>query len=148
MKIKKKQILKLRPTQVCFGLEEINNKLKKMKRMKTKGLNKYLKAHIVPLVIGPNKKLYLIDHHHFARACWEIGYKHVLTKVVADFSKVSLRLFWEMMLENKWVYPYDQHGEAVSMMYHLPENVKGLADDPYRSLAWMVREEGGFAKVD
>jgi hypothetical protein len=27
-------------------------------------------------------------------------------------------------------------------------NVRGLADDPYRSLAWAVREAGGFTKVD
>jgi hypothetical protein len=29
----------------------------------------------------------------------------------------------------------------------LPINIRGLADDPYRGLAWAVREAGGFEKT-
>jgi hypothetical protein len=28
----------------------------------------------------------------------------------------------------------------------LPRDVRGLADDPYRSLAWRVRDKGGYDK--
>lgn len=144
----KKQILDLHPTQVCFGLEEVENKVKRMSRMKPKGLQKYLKTRIVPVVIGPGKKLYLIDHHHLARACWEMGHKHIQVKIIADYSKLDLQLFWRRMEARHWVYPYDQSGEKVSVMYHIPDDIRGLADDPFRSLAWMVREKNGFAKVD
>jgi hypothetical protein len=30
----------------------------------------------------------------------------------------------------------------------LPNDIRGLADDPYRSLAWLVRKEGGYLNSD
>lgn len=41
-------------------------------------------------------------------------------------------------------YPYDQFGEGPRSPLYLPIDVRGMADDPYRSLAWMVRKEGGY----
>ena len=144
----KKKVLNLRPTQVCLGLKDVEDKVKKIKRMTLKNRNKHQQLKSVPVVLGPNKEVYMIDHHHYVRACWELGIEHVNVKVVADFSKMRTPLFWQMMKDNEWVYTYNQYGEAVNFYFHLPDNVKGMADDPYRSIAWMVREAGGFAKTD
>ena len=143
----KKKVLDLRPTQTSLGLKEVENKVAKMKRMGAKRLAKYMKVKVVPIVLGPNKEIYLIDHHHHVRACWELGIKSVHVKVVADLSQISMHRFWEEMKNKKWVYELDQFGNRICGLY-LPDNIKGLADDPMRSLAWMVREKGGFKKVD
>jgi hypothetical protein len=42
------------------------------------------------------------------------------------------------------VYPYCQFGEGPRKPLYLPRDIRGLADDPYRSLAWFVRKAGGF----
>src|SRR5439155_1355494 len=102
-----------------------------------------LKGKLVPVVIGPGGKLYMIDHHHLSRAAWEAGRKSVWVEVKADLSKT--RNFWAEMERRKWVYPVDQFGTRRSAE-QLPQDVRGLADDPYRSLAGEVREQGGYEK--
>jgi hypothetical protein len=51
------------------------------------------------------------------------------------------------MKEKQWVYPYDQDGKPCAIS-DLPKDIRGLADDPYRSVAWQVRERGGFEKTE
>ena len=49
-------------------------------------------------------------------------------------------------MDNKrWVYPYDNKGERCHFK-DLPKSIKDLKDDPYRSLAGLVRNGGGYAK--
>jgi hypothetical protein len=143
----KKKVLVLRPTQVSLGMKEVEDKVRKLHRMNAKRRLKYIKDRTVPVVMGPLGEVYLIDNHHFTRACWEIGIKHVFVRVVADLSDSSVSDFWKFMLDKSWVHPYSQYGNKINISYNLPDNIKGLADDPYRSLAWMVREKGGFDKV-
>ncbi len=141
----KAQILKLRPTQMSVGLREVDKKIAKLKSRDGK---KYLKSMPVPIVLGPRGHVYMIDHHHLARAAWEAGYKRVHTTLVADLSKLSDAQFWKTMKEKKWVYPYDQLGGGPHNPIDLPENVRGMADDPYRSVAGEVRERGGYRKSE
>ena len=47
-----------------------------------------------------------------------------------------------------WVYLYDSKGNGPLNPLKLPKNIKDLDDDPFRSLAWAVRERGGFQKTD
>jgi len=44
-------------------------------------------------------------------------------------------------------YDRDQFGSGPHDPNHLPEDVRGLADDPYRSLASAVRKRGGYEKT-
>ena len=71
--MKKIAILDLRPTQFVLGMKEIDSKIEKMKNMSAKKMKDYSKAHTIPIVLGPKKQTYLIDHHHYLRACWELG---------------------------------------------------------------------------
>ena len=45
----------------------------------------------------------------------------------------------------RWVHPYDANGRRRPFS-ELPKTVKGMEDDPYRSLAGELRNLGGFAK--
>jgi hypothetical protein len=141
---RKMEVLKLRPTQMSVGLREVDEKVDKIK----KEGEAYLRARPVPVVLGPNGRVYLIDHHHLVRAAWEAGVAHVHVEIKADLSGLSDDDFWKRMEKEKWVYPYDQLGGGPHDPRNLPETVRGLADDPYRSVAGEVRERGGYAKND
>ncbi len=143
----KRKVLDLRPTQLTVGMKEVDFRLKRLKGMKSHELEKYLSERPIPVVLAPNDRTYLIDHHHLARACWEAGLDEIHVEVKADFSRQSFSELWEHMRKNHWIFPYDQWGNGPHDPVQLPHSVKCMADDPYRSLAWRVREEGGYEKV-
>lgn len=148
MKILKKDILKLKPTQYCVGFEEVDAKVHKLLSMNAKQRRKHQESKTIPVVIGPGKKPYMVDHHHAARACWEVGIKKVNVVVIADLSHLSVNKFWFQMEERGWVYPWILGTKWPWSHALLPQDVRGLLDDPYRSLAWAVKEAGGFPKSD
>jgi hypothetical protein len=138
-------ILSLRPTQMTVGMKEVGEKRKRWREHKLKKRAKLLGTHMIPVVVGPDKKNYVIDHHHLARALHEEGEKNVLVSVVADLTMVDRKAFWVVLDNHRWVYPYDAKGERRDYG-DLPKDVTGLKDDPFRSLAGELRRAGGFAK--
>jgi hypothetical protein len=146
--ILKKNILQLKPTQFAIGLEEVDFKVQKLLAMTPKQLKKHQDARVIPGVLGPDGDFYMVDHHHAARACWEVGIKKVRVYVLADYRNLSTEKFWQKMKVMGWVYLYDQFGKGHKDYNLLPQDVRGMADDPYRSLAWAVKEAEGFPKSD
>jgi hypothetical protein len=144
----KLKVLDLRPTQMAVGMREVDYRVKKIQSLKGKELEEYLHERRVPVVEGPKGRHYIVDHHHLARSCWEAGVEEVPVEKKADLSHLSLEELWEALEKSRWIYPFDQFGQGPHDPLWLPENVKGLADDPYRSLAWAVREKGGFEKCN
>lgn len=138
-------ILSLRPTQMTVGMKEVGEKRKRWREHKLKKRAKLLGTHMIPVVVGPDRKNYVIDHHHLARALHEEGEKNVLVSVVADLTMVDRKAFWVVLDNHRWVYPYDAKGERRDYG-DLPKDVTGLKDDPFRSLAGELRRAGGFAK--
>jgi hypothetical protein len=144
--LSKVTILNLRPTQFALGMREVEAKTSKLVKLGPDERHDYLRDHPVPLVLGPEGVPYLIDHHHLARAAWEVGIKELATETRADLSHLSESKFWEQMAHEGWVYLHDQFGKGPHLPDLLPLDVRGLADDPFRSLAWAVREEKGYDK--
>jgi hypothetical protein len=138
-------ILNLRPTQMTLGMNEVRVKRIAWKQRTADDLTKFLAAHMVPVIAGPKGEHYLIDHHHLARALYEEGLKSVFVTVVADLSRLPADHFWNMMDFHGWTHPYDAKGRRRPYS-ELPKTVKGMEDDPYRSLAGELRAMGGFAK--
>jgi hypothetical protein len=97
------------------------------------------------VVRGPDHRHYIIDHHHLALALHDEGVEHVLVSIVADLTMVDRQAFWGVLDNHRWVYPYDAKGERRHFK-DIPKTVKGLKDDPFRSLAGELRRVGGFAK--
>lgn len=145
--MKRQSLLDLRPCQFVLGMKEVENKIQKMKLMDKTELAQYSREHVIPVVKGRRSELYVIDHHHFARACWELGYQDYALKVIADFSQLSDASFWNEMEQRGWVYLHDQFGLGPHSPSALPADIRCLADDPYRSLAWTVIDGGGIKKV-
>lgn len=138
-------ILSLRPTQMTVGMREVREKRKRWRKHASKKKAELLGKHMIPVVLGPDKRNYVIDHHHLARALHEEGEKDILVSVVADLTMVDPKAFWVVLDNHRWVYPYDAKGER-RRYADLPKDIRGLKDDPFRSLAGELRRVGGFAK--
>ena len=138
-------IVDLHPTQITVGMHQVAAKRAQWEGINDDKREKLLGDHMIPVVLGPNGVSYVIDHHHLARALLEEGVKAVLTLVVADFQTVPPKEFWRLLDHRNWVYPYDADGDRRDYA-EIPKSIKGLVDDPYRSLAGFLRHAGGFAK--
>lgn len=136
----------LRPTQLAVGMQEVKEKEDKLSGMSAKKLDKYLLENPEPAVAGPGGELYIIDHHHLARALYDLGVKYTYCDEAADYSKLSDGEFWAKMEERRWVYAYDEYGQGPRPYAEIPRSVSELRDDPYRSLAGAVRKAGGYDK--
>ncbi len=144
--MKKVKVLSLRPTQFAVGMLEVDEKIKQVKQFSKKEYKAFINETIVPVVLAPDKQLYVIDRHHYLCACYHVGIKKIKIEIVKDLSnsKLSYAAFWKWMLKNRTSYPYCQFGQGPRKEYYLPNDIRGLADDPYRSLAWFVRKAGAF----
>ena len=154
-------ILDLRPTQFTVGMREVKAKrkhwrderTKRDKRTKrdertkrhTKKVEEFLGKHMIPVILGPKGRYYVIDHHHLARALHEEGVKDVAVSVIANLSKLDRGSFWFVMDNRNWTHPFDADGSRRPYS-DLPKSVDKLIDDPFRSLAGELRRAGGFAK--
>ncbi len=138
-------ILLLRPTQMTVGMREVKEKRKRFRERKAKKQSEAIGKHMIPVVLGPDKNFYVVDHHHLARALHEEGIKDVFVTVIADLTMVNRGAFWGVLDNKRWVYPYDATGERRSFK-DIPKTVAQLKDDPYRSLAGELRRAGGYAK--
>jgi len=138
-------ILSLRPTQMTVGMREVKEKRKRWREQKKKKQAELLGTHMIPVVHGPDKRYYVIDHHHLARALHDEGVNDVLVTVVADLTMVDRDAIRVVLDDHRWVYPYDAKGERQHYR-DIPKTVVDLKDDPFRSLAGELRRVGGFAK--
>ena len=141
-------IAELRPTQMTVGFREVAEKRREWRDRAQKSGKKageYLGRHLVPTVLGPNGRHYLIDHHHLALALLEEKQKEVLVDVWSDLSALPKAAFWTYLDNRALCHPYDADGKRRAFD-DIPKRIADLADDPYRSLAGELRRVGGFAK--
>ena len=135
----------LRPTQITVGMREVATKRKRWHELGAKKDEKFLGKHIIPVVLGPKQRPYVVDHHHLARALHDEGVKEVAITVGNNLSGLDREAFWTVMDNRDWMHPYD--AEGVRRPYRdIPKTVAELIDDPFRSLAGELRRAGGFAK--
>jgi hypothetical protein len=137
-------IADLRPTQITVGIREV---LTRRKRWRALGKRKmdFLNTHMIPVILGPKNRYYIIDHHHLARALHDEGVKKVLVTVTANLKKLDQDAFWIVLDNRDWMHPFDAKGRRRSYN-DIPKSVSDLADDPFRSLAGELRRAGGYSK--
>jgi hypothetical protein len=128
-------------------MREVEAKVKKISSLDKDGVKECVDEHPIPTVVGPGDHTYMIDHHHFVAACWQCGVKEVKVQLLATRNDLTHDEFWDFMRSRKWLYLYDQFGGGPHDPKDLPLDVRGMSDDPYRSLAWELREAGIIAKV-
>ncbi len=138
-------ITDLRPTQITVGMREVMAKRKRWRETSKKKGGQFLGRHMIPVILGPKERNFVIDHHHLARALHDEGVKDIAVTVIANLSALDFDAFWTVMDNRSWMHPFDAKG--VRRHYEdIPKSVIELIDDPFRSLAGELRRAGGFAK--
>jgi hypothetical protein len=139
------QIKDLRPSQFSFGKLEVEIKAHKLSKMSKSKFDSYKHSHPATLVIGPSKTLYIVDGHHITAVLLSLGEKSVSANISEDLSHLNNQDFESQMLAHHWAWLLDENGQSGKTFSQLPKSVAELKDNPYRSLAWMVRKAGGYA---
>lgn len=153
----------MRPMQCAVGFLEVDLKMEELRERAQKpgALEKYLKSHPIPAVLGPDMRMYLTDHHHMGRALvkladeWDCGdqpavknpFRYCSFQIIKDESdheKLTMKQFFANMEAHQLSHPFDGQGKRASA---LPKYLSGLVDDPYRSLAGLARKAGAYEKV-
>jgi hypothetical protein len=138
-------IADLRPTQITVGMREVEAKRKQWKAKAEGKAQEFLGKHLIPVILGPKDRHYVIDHHHLARALHEERVDGVLITVVANLKKLDRDAFWFNLDNRGWTHPFDDQGRRRDYK-DVPKSVSELVDDPFRSLAGELRRAGGYAK--
>lgn len=136
---------RIRPTQFGLGFVDVEAKQKDLAGSGKKA-RKVLRANRAQIVVGPGGTYYLIDRHHLTRAAHSLSIRNTHAEIVDNLSGLSEEEFWKTMQERSWVHLSDENGVRKSVS-QLPRHIRDLKDDPYRSLAWVVRQSGGFEKT-
>lgn len=151
---KKTGVLELKPMQIPAGMIEVAAKAADIKDLKSKQAEEWLKERSVPTLEDYKGRKRPVDHHHEARASWEAGEDHVWThryfddEMHARIKALPRAEYYAVTKAMGLFYDRDQFGAGPHDPNHLPEDVRGMADDPFRSLAWRVRKLGGYDKTD
>ena len=135
----------LHPTQITVGAAEVAVKRAQWAGLKRKERQRTLSAHWFPVVKGPRGRHYIVDHHHLGLALHEEAVDHVWVMELDDLSAIEGEAFWRVMEFHRWAHPYDEKGRRLDYGA-IPSDIAKLRDDPYRSLAGLVRKAGGYAK--
>lgn len=150
----KLKVKDLSPTQFAVGKAEIEVRAGRMRKKLKKDpgkLHDYLRVRPIPVVVRGDK-FYLVDHHHLVRGLYDVEHESrggkicVYVKVLANAGSLEEVYFWKTMHERNMVYLFDHGGAGPQPPQTLPKHIKDLAFDPYRSLAWIVREQHGYIK--
>jgi hypothetical protein len=162
-------IMKLHPLQPNLGKAEADARRKEFENMSVQDLKDYLKAHPVPVVIGPagepppdDVRPYILDEHHRADAAlgaeatdmvlhkkaMEMLLKHgeraMYAEVIENDSHMNMEEFQARLEEMHWVL-LETHGRKITFD-QLPDNVTEMGDDAYRSLAGFTENLGWKTK--
>ena len=134
----------LRPTQMTVGFREVAERRRRW-RAAAATVEAAARRLIVPVVLGPCARSYVLDRHHELCALAAEGVADVQVAVVDDMRRFEWVGFWRTLDRRGWCRPQDAEGQRQDYSY-IPTTIGGLTDDPFRSLARAVRRAGGYAK--
>ena len=136
----------LRPTQITVGFREVAERRKHWKSQTSrKKRAAFLQKHLIPVILGPESEHYILDHHHLALALHQEGLSEMYVTVVDDLSALDKDTFWFVLDRRNWMHPFDNKGVRRSHAA-IPRSVDKMQNDPFRSLAGELRQQGGYAK--
>jgi hypothetical protein len=136
----------LRPTQMTVGFREVEIKRRQWREADEEERAKLLRRHVVPAVVGPKGRYYIVDHHHFTKALLDEKAPLVAVFIVADLEGLAKDEFWTFLDNSDWCHAYDANGKRCELS-DIPSKLSELADDPFRSLVGELIRAGGCAKT-
>ena len=121
-------IADLRPTQMTVGMREVATKRRLWREADEHARERMLRRHVVPVVIGPKGRRYVVDHHHFARALLEEDAPALAVFVLADLEHLPKAEFWSFLDNSAWCHAYDEDGKRRELS-DIPKSLTDMADD-------------------
>ena len=142
----------LHPGQQAVGFAAVKRKLdgdfysKKIAKANMKGANNSL-----PIVLGPNDIPYLVDSHHTLMALEASGYHSTKVELhkLCDWSHLEEEVFYQSMQKSNllmgtgfqpYTNPFRVLPGPIDVTRGIPRTIPELKDDPWRSLAGLVRK--------
>ena len=147
------KVLDFKPMQIPAGMYEVQDKTAALLGLKPPEVEKWLREKPVPFLEDYKGRRRPVDRHHELRAAWESGLDEVYARRYFDaelhrrMKELPRDAFYATARAMGLFYDRDQFGAGPHDPNHLPEDVRGLADDPYRSVAWQARKRGGYGKT-
>ncbi|WP_175941720.1 ParB/Srx family N-terminal domain-containing protein [Caballeronia sp. BCC1704] len=138
------RIVELKPTQGALGMEHVREKMRLTSSTPEHERAAFLREHALRVVRGPGGTLHVIDHHHWARAWYELGIDVVPVMIACDYSDRDQASFIAALRERRWLHPFDAQGRETPVEA-LPPSIAAMPDDPYLSLAAFVRMAGVYS---
>jgi hypothetical protein len=145
-------LTKLRPLQGAVGMKQVIYMESRITD-DPKHERRKLEDDPIKVVAGVGGQLFIIDHHHTAEA-W-LGAKtewgtNALCKIVNSEKGLPPEFktedeFWAALKAAGLARLKNESGIDIDPA-QLPKTLEAMADDPYRSLAGLVRQKGGFCK--
>jgi hypothetical protein len=136
----------LRPLQGAIGMEEVRDKAQRIAAKPEKEWRDLVKDPI-KVIRGPGDALFITDHHHGADAWRLVGHPVALCKIGERPPFATEAEFWSGLVRDRLVRLADADGEPLPPA-QLPSSLKLMPDDPYRSLAWLLRKKDGFCRSE
>lgn len=137
----------LHPMQFRVGLEEVLVR-KTLLYKKVDKIAEYTKNKPITVILGPafekGKFLYIVDGHHGARMLLDLGVKKAYCKVIGNYSQLNQENFWKTVSNPSLHFTWLTDEGISRMPNDLPNSLRDLLDDPYRTLAGLVERKGDF----
>jgi hypothetical protein len=67
--------------------------------------------------------------------------------VLGDYSNYGEKDLWKLLQNSCWVNLITETSQAIYYKI-IPNTVGDLSDNPYRTLAWLVRKKNGYCKTE
>jgi hypothetical protein len=136
-------VRQLRPTQISVAMARVAQARAQIRgAVLRRQLQDFLTWRLVSGVLGPAGAVFVTDEHHIARALADEGVATCIVVIHQDLSHVLPDRFWIAMERLGLVHPVDCAGRRRAFGA-IPRHLAQLEDDPYRSLALNVRDNGG-----
>ncbi len=136
----------LRPLQGAVGMEEVRDKVRKIEANRDKEWRDLVDDPI-KVIRGPGGALFITDHHHGADAWRLAGRPEAICQLGSRPPFSTDEQFWADLAKDHLVHLEDIGGGPI-VPAQLPPDLTHTPDDPYRSLAWLVRKSGGFCRSE
>jgi hypothetical protein len=104
----------------------------------------FAEEQAIAVVLGPLGALHVVDHHHWARAWFDMRFPEAPIRIREDFSGLTDKQFVGTMSEQGWLHAFDEHGREFNVS-DLPRSIGSIPDDVFQSVAAFIRIAGVFA---
>jgi hypothetical protein len=79
----------LRPTQGAIGYIQVEEKKNSYRELEPEKRRSFAEEQAITVVLGPSAVLDVIDHHHWARAWFDMGFLEAPIRIREDFSGLT-----------------------------------------------------------